>query len=373
MKDLTVLLLYASYGNGHKQAALALEKEFYKQGAKKVILSDLYIESYPKIASFTRSLYEKSFKPYGLPIYKAFYYGTDKYSKNGLAYLSQFLGLKRIKEIIEQEKPNCIITTYPFLSAPMLRNTDRYSIPTYTVITDYCLHSFWVHPYIQSYFVSSEKVGHQLKELGVKDKRIIVSGIPIRSAFDLELDTDQILQTYQLDPKRKIITVVAGAVGQLRNVDKICQEILKNKNIQLIVICGNNERLYQKLLPLKEQYQNQLKLFGYVENIHDIFQISYCIITKPGGISITEAAAKKVPLIFYKPTPGQEKENADFFQKSGGAFIANDMAEIHYFVSMLIHDEKKHQAMKEAISRIYKPYAARNIVSKVIQSLPVYS
>jgi len=369
VKDLKILILYASYGNGHKQAAYALEQEFYRQGAQKVILSDVYIESYPKFANFTRTLYEKSYKPIGLPIYKAFYYGTDRYSRSGLAYLSQFIGLKRIREIIERERPDAIITTFPILSAPKLGSTEQYAIPTYTVITDYCLHSFWIHPNIHRYFVSSDKVGEELHKLGVAREKIVVSGIPIRASFESEPDVEKFYRTYPVDPAKKIVTVVAGAVGQLRNVEKLVPEILENRDIQVIVICGNNEKLYQKIVPLREEYPGRLTVFGYVENIHEILAASYCVITKPGGISITEAAAMKVPLIFFKPVPGQERENAEFFQASGAAFVTYHLSEIKEKINWLLRDGNKQREMKKAMERIYKPHASGTIVSEVIRSL----
>jgi len=362
----TVLILSASYGNGHHQAAKSIEDEFYRQGVEKVVFSDLYAESYPKAANITRSLLLKGFK-YGSPVYKAFYYGTDKLSNTGVSFFLQQLGRARIKELISLHQPKCIITTFPLLAAPQLRNKDHYSIPTYTVITDYCLHSLWVHPYIEKYFTASHKVKEELMKHNVNADKIVVSGIPIRSTFEQSITKEQIYEKYQLKKDSKIITVLAGASGLLKNTDKICEELLQTRQSQVVVICGNNETLYKKLLPLAESYGEKIRLFKYVEDIHEIFDVSYCMITKPGGISITEAASKKTPLILYKPIPGQERENASFFEKTGAGIIANNVKETIQAVEDLIINQEKQASMKQALSEIYQPHSSKVIVQEIMK------
>jgi len=362
----TVLILSASYGNGHHQAAKSIEDEFYRQGINKVVFSDLYAESYPIAATITRSLLFKGFK-YGSPVYKAFYYGTDKFSHTGLSYFLQHLGRSRVKELIHLHHPQCIITTFPLLAAPYLRNKDHYSIPTYTVITDYCLHSLWVHPYIDKYFAASVNVKEKLLKHGVSEDKIVISGIPIRSNFEKKVSKDYIYKKYHLRQDAKIVTVLAGASGLLKNTDKICEGLLKLKEAQIIVICGNNDTLYQKLFPLQTVYGDKIRLLQYVEDIHEIFEVSYCMITKPGGISITEAASKETPLILYKPIPGQEKENAQFFEESGAGKIANNVKETINAVEELIHNEEKQKAMKMALKDIYQPHSSKIIVKEIIK------
>ena len=98
-------------------------------------------------------------------------------------------------------------------------------------------------------------------------------------------------------------------------------------NLQVVVVCGKNEALKQDLLSLQKQNSDALKVFGYVENIDELFRVTSCMITKPGGITLSEAALQ-VPVILYKPVPGQENENAMYFERKGARVVIRDDSEV---------------------------------------------
>ncbi|MFG6495772.1 glycosyltransferase [Fictibacillus sp. UD] len=361
----TALILTANYGSGHVQVANVLSEELKSKGYEPII-SDLFGEAHPIMAQITQSLFIKSFS-HGSSFYKWFYYGTNKLNATTITQFSRYLGRKRFIELIEKHHPRFVITTFPLHAAPFLLKKSRYNIPIYTVITDYFAHPFWINPSIDHYFVASDSVKQGLMKHHVDENKITVSGIPIRSGFYQFINKEVILNKYEVSHSSHVVTILAGAQGVLKNVKQLAERLLQDPSLTIIVICGKNNDLYEKLLPTAVQYPETFRLFGYVEKLHEILKLSHCLITKPGGITITEAAALNLPLILYKPVPGQESENAKHFQSHGAALIAESTDEIAHCVKRLVHNKQLLADMKSALKCIHQPYSSQKIVHHALQ------
>lgn len=136
--------------------------------------------------------------------------------------------------------------------------------------------------------------------------------------------------------------------------------------MQIVVVCGNNQSLKDELEPLQYIHPDRIKVFGYVERIDELFRICSCMITKPGGITLSEAAALKVPLILYKPVPGQERENADLFAAKGAAVVINKLEKVQETVNDLFNHPEKMEKMKMSIAELYRPNAADTILQDIL-------
>jgi processive 1,2-diacylglycerol beta-glucosyltransferase len=367
LRSPTALILTARYGSGHLQAANALAFELNQRGFEPVI-SDLFGESYPLFSNITQSLFVKSFS-YNPSFYKWFYYGTKKVNSKGLSQFSRYLGRKRLQELMNEHLPYFVISTFPLHAAPFVIKKSRFSIPTYTVITDYCIHPYWINPLIDHYFVASESVKTSLIKQNIKEKRITVSGIPIRSEFEIPIDTTSVYQKYHISPNKKVITILAGALGVLKNAKELCKLLLNNPSYQIVVVCGKNKNLYERLLEFAFLYPDSFRLFGYVEEIHELLTISHCLITKPGGITLTEASALQVPLILYNPVPGQEAENARHFEENGAALVSRSLIETIEHVQRLSCNEELVRTMKKELNNMYITHATTLIIDHAIKQI----
>ncbi|KAB2329798.1 glycosyltransferase [Cytobacillus depressus] len=367
MKRPTALILTAKYGSGHVQATSVLANNLRERNIEPIV-SDLFGESYPAISTFTQSLLMKSFSTHS-SFYKWFYYGTNKLNSNGLVQFSSYFGRKRLLELVFMHQPSFILLTFPLHAASSLKKKSRMSIPTYTVVTDYCLHPYWMNPFIHHYFVSTEAVKSCLLSHQVSEKRITVSGIPIRSQFETPADKQVIYEKFHLCPQRKVITILAGAFGVLKNVKELCELLIHFRTYQIVVICGKNDSLFSSLMPIAFLFPESFRLLGYIEDIHELFAISHCLITKPGGITLTEAAAMQVPLILHSPIPGQELENAAFFAENGAAFISHTTLEVVNHVQTILQNEEISNRMKSAQKYIYKRDSASVIIDHAINEM----
>ncbi|WP_299091021.1 diglucosyl diacylglycerol synthase [uncultured Metabacillus sp.] len=361
-----VLILTEKYGNGHIQVAKTLENECRKMGFKQVVVSELYKESHPIISKLTKHLYIKSFS-YGKQFYKIFYYGIDKMYNKRFMNLYYTLGQKKLKELIQTEKPDMIINTFPMMVVPEYRNKTGEVIPTFNVVTDFCLHKIWVHQHIDKYYVASEHVKEKLVELGVNHNQVKITGIPIREQFEMANGKkEEVYKKYNLDPNKEIVLIMAGAHGVLKNVNYICESFINQDNLQIVIVCGNNNALMRKLEPFALAHPKTIIPLGYVEKVDELFRIASCMITKPGGITLSEATALGVPVILYKPVPGQEQENALYFEEKRSAMIVNDYKEMKEVVLKLLNDKKTLKEMRENIKQMHYPHSARAVLEDMV-------
>lgn len=283
IKNPKVLILTAHYGNGHVQVAKTLEQAFRQKGIEDVIVCDLFGESHPVITDITKYLYLKSYT-IGKELYRLFYYGVEKiYDKKIASWYANF-GRKRLKALLHTEKPDIVINTFPIIAVPELKKQTGFSIPVYNVLTDFCLHKIWIHREVDRYFVATDHVKQVMIEIGVPAERIVETGIPIRKNFELTMNSELIYNKYQLSREKKILLIVAGAHGVLGNVKDLCASFMSVPNLQVAVVCGKNDALKQELLKLQEQNSEALKVFGYIENIDELFRVTSCMITKPEAL-----------------------------------------------------------------------------------------
>ncbi|MFS0656743.1 diglucosyl diacylglycerol synthase [Bacillus sp. 179-C3.3 HS] len=361
-----ILILTANYGNGHMQVAKTLYDECKSQGFEHVIVSNLYQESNPIVSEVTQYLYLKSFS-IGKQFYRLFYYGVDKiYNKRKFnIYLK--MGNKRLDELIQLHNPDIIIITFPMIVVPEYRNKTGKVIPTFNVMTDFCLHKIWVHENIDRYYVATDYVKEKLVEIGTHPSDVKVTGIPIRPQFEADVPTSKIYKKYGLSSNKKVLLIMAGAHGVLKNVKELCEALLLDSEVQIVVVCGKNAALKQSLAELERTHPDQLKALGYVEQIDELFRVTDCMITKPGGITLTEATAIGVPVILYKPVPGQEKENALFFEKKGAAIVINKHEDILESVTQLMQDEEKLETMKQNIKKLHFKQSSQTILEDIIE------
>jgi processive 1,2-diacylglycerol beta-glucosyltransferase len=239
-------------------------------------------------------------------------------------------------------------------------------IPTFNVLTDFCLHRVWVHKNIDKYYVSCDDVKEKLTMLNIHPALVKVTGIPIRPQFEEKMETIDLYKKYNLDPNKKTLLIATGAHGVLKNVKDLCESFFTRDDMQIVVVCGNNQSLKDELEPLQYIHPDRIKVFGYVERIDELFRICSCMITKPGGITLSEAAALKVPLILYKPVPGQERENADLFAAKGAAVVINKLEKVQETVNDLFNHPEKMEKMKMSIAELYRPNAADTILQDIL-------
>ncbi|MBU9713756.1 MGDG synthase family glycosyltransferase [Evansella tamaricis] len=365
MKSPKVLILTSNYGNGHHQVAKALQDEFIYQGVFNVLVRDLYYETSPRLNEWTRKMYLKSYTLGGRQIYRLFYYSSKELSKRKNLKLLSY-GYSRLKKIIEEEEPDVIINTFPSFAVPSYRSKTNTWIPNYNVITDYCLHHSWVHPGIDKYYVATSELANELVKSGVRTENILVSGIPIKREFYAPYNKNQLVEKYHLSSTKPTVLIIAGAFGVSKGMKEVSELLKDDTELQLLIVCGKNEELFNQLQLRYQMYKN-IHVYGFVTEMEELLKIADCVITKPGGVILSEALATNTPVLLPKATPGQERENAAYFHKRGGAIWNEKADQLVDQTKKIMRDSEKLDNMKQSLSSIWIPQSASRITNDILQ------
>lgn len=299
-----VLILYTDFGSGHRNVALTVKKKLEAKNHQ--------IEMYnaKKVGSkYSTKIYEYV---YNRIITKNVQYKTVK---KGYGILFKFLnkqefiikkiitetGQKQVIQKINEINPDIIINTYPYEFS-----TEKKVI---TIITDYGLSNFWVLDNTSCYLVPSRMVGKQLQEKKLNLPKEIYQ-VPLSLKID-KVDLEQKLESVLFN---------LGARGQfsciniINNIDNIIEY---NSNIKINIICGKNKKLYLKIHK-KYKHKKNIMVYAFVDNMEEIIQQNNLIITKAGGMAITEAWTLGKPLIINETQSltGQEEYNINFCLKN---------------------------------------------------------
>lgn len=363
---LTILILTASFGNGHKSVAHTIGEEFNKTGYADTIICDLYKESHPLVNSVSKQAYLKSYD-FGY-LYSLYYNGIEKLAHSSFGFWYRQLGKDYLKELIFNVKPDIIINTFPVMVSSEIKKKYSLEIPIYSIITDYCVHKIWLNDSINKYYIAHKDLVPVLKDWGIKNNQIEISGIPIDNAFESsnpQKSFEIVRKKYGISDDR-IILINAGAFGVMKDITNICNRLDELDNVQSVVICGNNDKLRDDL---EKSNYNHVKPLGYINDVHHFYNISHCLITKPGGITLSEASSCCLPLILYNPVPGQELHNATLFEKKGAAIIAMDEDGIYNGVIDLLNKPRKLYSIRNALNNMYQKGSARRIVEDILNQI----
>lgn len=359
-----ILILTGSYGNGHLEVTNALVAELKKRGITDVVVSDLFYEAHPILTNVTRKLYIKSFTK-GQNIYGFLYYNSDARLTNyRIDRIIDRYGYIRISQLMNTYHFDAVINTFPMQALPIYKQKNYQNIPFVNVLTDFSLHTRWLSNEIDHFFVAGESLKNELTEAGISSKKITISGIPIKEEFyhtEIQCEKDS---THLIRPKELLIS--AGAFGVLKQLPTLVEELHHHNNLNITVICGRNLDLYDTLIEEFED-MDSITVLGYVKDMATLMSKADVMVTKPGGISLSEALAFQVPLVLTPAVPGQELDNAKLFESKGMALISYEEEEIVPAVLYLLKNPFFAAEMKRNMQKYFHPNAAATIIDKVLE------
>ena len=365
-----VLILTAPFGSGHLQVSSSLTEEFLKHNNVVVEEYDLYSEEFPTLSKTLQKAYLKTYKPIGKDVYRMLYYGSSYAVHDSFQAKILEFGIRSLRNKIRSFEPDAIISVFPVTSLYTLEEKG-FKIPIYTVITDYYASGLWLYKGARRHYVANNRMVAWGVANGLTQNQFMLTGIPIHGKFYKELNRQELYRKYDLDPAKRTVLVAAGAHGVVSHVDDIAERLASQPEIQVVVVCGNNTKLYDQIVQLSKDYHN-LKVLGYCTEMHELLEIADLMVTKPGGISLTEAAVKGVPVILYNPVYGQELENAKYFSDKNAAVIVSSESELIYHVLIILNEEGLLDEMKNNIKQLSREYSAKTIVEDVLKDSDEY-
>lgn len=361
-----ILILTASTGGGHKRAAAALEAKI------KSLDSNAEVKVVDAFKAISRA-YDKTicdgykFMATKIPkVYGVCYKITDKKSPiYDVVMRSNNIMSNKLLETIEEFKPDVAVLCHPFLTTMVsrLKRKNKIDVKTISIITDYDAHRTYFVNNIDAYVVAvPQMVNKLITEYGVEPEKIYPLGIPIFDNFSKTVNKEEICKREGLNPNLPTVLLMAGSFGVSSVLEFYKDLAEKSKNTQLIVITGKNQKLYAHLEKLMHEIKSEgnTKLMYFVDNVEDYMHISDVIVTKPGGLTVTESLACSLPLAIYNAFPGQEYDNARFLESQNAAVLLNKHGGADEVIKLL-EDKDRLCEMKEKCKQLSIHDSAENI------------
>lgn len=369
-----IMVLYSTGGMGHKKAAMALVEEFRKRPDVEAQPVDA-LELAGKFYNYVyRDLYVK-FMTGAKWIWGALYDFTnvpvvDRLTRP-IRLKMDLAGIAGLVPMIKRSGSDAIVATHFMLPsvAETLKRDKEIKARLYTVLTDYGPHSYWLSGAVDKFFVGSEKAALEMEKRGISPSRLEVTGIPTESVFQESFDRDPLKAKYALHPTRKTVFMLSGGFGVGPMREMLLAMNLCSSSLQVIAVCGHNKKIFKDLESLKADLKYPLILLGYTEKVAEIMAVSDIMVTKAGGISVTEALNARLPMILFASIPGQETWNEDFLVSSGAGVKAECVKDIPTLVDRALSGTSELPRMREAIDKVRRPNAAVRIADTVMREM----
>ena len=370
-----LLILSVSAGAGHVRAAEAVAaaaktatpqvealhidllslvpREFKK------LYGEQYIKLVEKLPQLWSYLYSKTDRP------------TRDSLVGGLKRAAEKINTRKLDAVIEKFAPDAILCTH-FLPAELLsrqqarrKDKGKRLPPLWVQITDFDVHALWVHEHIDHYCVASDEVAFRLADRGVRRENIHVTGIPVMPQFLEPLERAACAREIGLVADRFTVLMMAGGAG-VGSLDDLAARLLNLPHaLQLVALAGRNADLLKRLQALAKKHPGKLFPLGFTTTVERVMAAADLVVTKPGGLSVSECLAKRKPMLLVSPIPGQEERNADYLLEAGAAIKAVDGATLAFKVGHLLEHPERLRTMIEAAHRIGTPRAARDVLALI--------
>ena len=266
---------------------------------------------------------------------------------------------------IEAYHPDVIITTHPFATEMVsdLKEDGSVTAPLICILTDYGAHRAWIADYVDAYVVASDDMVPELMTFGVPKEKIYPFGIPVHDVFFDREDRSMILRDLNFDPELPTLLFMAGSFG-VSNIIKLYRDLTEtNVKMQIIVITGRNRKLYEAFeKELASGARLPTRLIYFTDEVEKYMHASDLLVTKPGGLTVSEALACNLPLAVFDAIPGQEEDNANFLKTHDMGVRLHKGDDFAEQISSLLMEKQKLQAMRENCEEFDKSQSIPNLL-----------
>jgi processive 1,2-diacylglycerol beta-glucosyltransferase len=363
-----ILILSAATGGGHLRASHAIESYINENstGNEVAVVDALKSINYvldKTVCEGYHFLATKTPKMFG-QIYRAT--NEDSLLSNLVSRFTSVYSYKLIS-LIREQNPDIIISTHPFATEMVshLKGRKIVTVPLICLMTDYGPHRAWIGDHVDAYIVSNSDMIPEMQEMGVPKERIYPFGIPVGDVFFSKGDKPELLKKLGMDADIPTILIMAGSFG-VTGIMKIYKEIVKlPTDFQIIVITGRNQKLYEAFTPVVEHSPKKTKLVFFTNEVENYMHASDLIITKPGGLTVSEALACNIPLAVFDAIPGQEEDNANFLLTHDMAVKLEKGVDPGKTIHTLLEDSKRLEEMRSSCENFDASESSKNIFSLI--------
>lgn len=274
-----------------------------------------------------------------------------------------------LRALIVAERPEAVVCTHAFPCGVMAEYKKTYADapPVYGIVTDFAVHGFWMHGNVDGYGVATEAIRRKMIARGIRGDRIRVSGIPVHPRFAKNGETrDALRERLGLPAGRQLVLIMGGGLGlgpietMIRSLDGAAAPVCA------VVITGRNAKVQARASVAARAVGYPVRVLRFVDNVDEYMHVADVLLTKPGGLTTAEALVAGVPMVLFKPLPGQEERNVRYLTEIGVAECPTTPKALRTIIRELLTDDARRMRMRAAIALAARPNAARDIARAIV-------
>ncbi|MFC2767610.1 MAG: glycosyltransferase [Mitsuokella sp.] len=358
-----ILILTASIGSGHTKAAEAIATELRRALPGAEITT---VDFMARRISFLHALMKKAYLvmlDFVPNLYDVFYKLSGG-KAGGKATQGAFARVMApaMRRLMRRYAPNLVLCTHPFPegAAALVKREDP-SFTLATVMTDYSLHSIWLCPHVDHYFMATEAMREEMRARGFAEASLHVTGIPVAQALAVVPDYASVRHAMAIEQGQRAILLMGGGLG-LGGIEETVEALESiPERLALLVVAGRNEALKERVQDFADRSHHQVFVWGYTDRVPVLMRAADLLITKPGALTMSEAFVLGLPMLLHDPIPGPETENAVYATRHRAAIWLHPGEDLAAAVRSLLAGGSL-PAMANAAQRCGRAGAASAIV-----------
>ena len=359
-----IAILTCSTGGGHNSAGSAIREQLVSGGAECDLVNAL--DFMPKLESnvITKGhvfVYKKAPKLYGVA-----YRFEERHSPKTIDLVCGAAAVK-LYPFLKEHGYDTVVCVHVFPAVMMTHIRRKYdaAFRSYFVATDYTCSPGVDMTEMDGYFIPKD-LTQEFMQCGLPEEKLVETGIPVHSACYEPLGKEAARRALGLDPGMRQVVLSCGSMGcgPMRSLSLFLAKELP-EDVEFTVICGSNRRLKRDLAILK--HKERVRVLGFTDQMPLWLHAADVLLSKPGGLTSTEAMTIGVPFVCINAVPGCETRNRQFFVRRGLAVTANHVPGLVELTLSLLDDPEQCRAMAQRQRETFAQPAAERIAEEVLK------
>lgn len=364
-----VLVVYSRVGGGHLSAARALAAELESSGKATVKLADAYLEC----GRFPTTLFPAAYARLARShprLWSTVYHRSS--SLDPQRVLGRFLTRGFTRQMAEV-RADVVVSVLPVVNGLLAQAARKLGARLEVVLTDWhSVHRFWVARGVGHYTAPTDSARLDCIRFGAPPAAVEVVGIPVRREFTVYAHRESArarLSDLGLADNKFTLLAMVGAEGSPRALSNIARLAQLDVDAQLLVVCGHNAELRQRVEHLAGRLP--LRAVGFVDNVAELMRACDVLITKAGGVTLAEAFCCGAPVVVHDVLPGQESGNLEYVLGQEAVLFAKNPSALARIVTEIGHDAARRAALASRGARLARPQASQLIVRDLLARMGV--
>lgn len=291
-----------------------------------------------------------------------------KEKSTGLRELIKKIHTRKLRNLINWFQPEVIVCTqaFPCVAMAEYKRLHNSNFRIIGIITDYGVHSYWIDHDVDLYIVPTKEAKGRLCRFGIPEEKVEILAIPVQPKFYIPVNKEEVCTRLGISSSLPTILIMGGSQGMIPMEEVLSYLKKLPLSLNVLIVCGKNEGLYRKLKKIASTQNCRIKVFGYTKMIETLMGISDIIVTKPGGLTVSEALCKGLPIVVVNPLPGQERMNTMFLLSRKVAVKAVDARDVARKVGDLLTNPLELQQLRSNVKKICNEFVTFEIAKRIL-------